>query len=256
MRGLLVAAGASAAVSVAGRRAGALSNAGAVSAWAVGTAVVAGSSWRGAAVLGTFFVTSSALSRLAADERPVAAKGGRRDARQVLANGGVAGLGALAAQLDTGVRPFAVLCGALSAATSDTWATEIGATSPMPPRMLVSHRETPPGTSGGVTRRGLAASIAGATTIALATLVVAPARTLRLALAVTLAGVGGSLLDSLLGEMVQEQRYCTTCDMPTEAVVHHCGARTALVSGISGFDNDVVNLLATCGGAIIAATLA
>lgn len=69
---------------------------------------------------------------------------------------------------------------------------------------------------------------------------------------VTGAGVFGSLLDSLLGELAQERRFCPVCDEPTESPVHRCGTMTTHVGGVEGFDNDMVNLACTAGGSGIA----
>ncbi|HEX4575234.1 MAG TPA: DUF92 domain-containing protein, partial [Gemmatimonadales bacterium] len=66
-----------------------LTPAGVGAALVVGGAVTWGLSWRGLVVLAVFFVSGSLFTQLA--ER----RGPRRDARQVLANGGVAALAAL-----------------------------------------------------------------------------------------------------------------------------------------------------------------
>jgi uncharacterized membrane protein len=67
-------------------RLGTLTRGGAVAAGMVGTAVVTGTGWSGGAVLAAFFVSSSAVGRLA--PRPALdVKGERRDAWQVGANG-------------------------------------------------------------------------------------------------------------------------------------------------------------------------
>ena len=114
---------------------------GLVAAGAVGGAVVWGLGWRGLAGLAAFFVSGSLLTQLA--ER----RGPRRSARQVLANGGVAALGALAGS-------WTLAAGALAAAAADTWATEIGAFSPIAPRLVTTGQRVTRGTSGGSTGLG------------------------------------------------------------------------------------------------------
>jgi uncharacterized protein (TIGR00297 family) len=219
----------------------------------VGAAIIGGASWPGALLLGGFFGTSSALSRLERSHG-VASKGSTRDEWQVLANGGVAAMMALLSGPLGATRSHAGLAAALAAATADTWATALGSTSPTPPRMLISGRQALPGVSGAVTQRGTLAALAGAGGIA--TLYYALFRDdshpARGAASVLLGGMTGTVIDSVLGETVQERRYCPACHRRTEARVHHCGTPTHLVGGIKGVTNDVVNLACTLTGALVA----
>jgi uncharacterized protein (TIGR00297 family) len=154
------------------------------------------------------------------------------------------------------VVAFGIFAGALSAATSDTWATEIGSRSRVAPVLLLSRRPVLPGESGGVTRLGTLGSLAGALVLGLLAGAVAwlgldAPRPLSLAAIVAAAGMAGSLGDSLLGETLQERRWCPACEMPTEAVVHDCGTRTRHGGGLAWLDNDLVNLSCTVGGALV-----
>lgn len=247
---------ASAAIAAAGWRAGALSRGGAVAATCVGVATIAGAGWRGATLLGAFFGPSSALSCLALPS-DIAAKGGRRDVAQVLANGAVA---ALAARGGSRVLDLpAAFAGALAAASADTWATEIGSRSAAQPRTLLGGTVVERGASGGVTPLGTAAAAGGAALIGLMSAALwrrddqpGPA---RVAVGLTLAGLSGSVADSLLGASVQAKRRCPVCDRPAEARVHSCGAVTALDGGVSWVGNDLVNAGCTLVGAAVAAAL-
>ncbi|MFL5608171.1 MAG: DUF92 domain-containing protein [Gemmatimonadaceae bacterium] len=256
-----VAAGlpAAAAIAWAARRAGSLSTSGAVAATAVGTAAVA-AGWRWAALLVIYFISSSLLSRVGAAEKArrtsgVVAKGGARDAIQVLANGGLFAFFAaqvpfVGAPLDAWVAAAAL--GALAAATADTWATEVGTLIGGAPRTLLTLRRAPPGTSGAVSVAGTLAMIAGALFIALL------ARALSLTTAVGIvasAGAAGAMADSLLGATLQERRWCDACALATERRVHACGTVTRLVGGRAWMDNDVVNFIATLVGAVVATAL-
>lgn len=245
---------ASVAVSAAGWRANSLTGRGAMTATAVGTAISVGSSWPGMVILGSFFVSSSALSRSDRHDT-VASHGSRRDERQVLANGAAAAIGALVGGRNDRMIGTALAAGALSAATADTWATELGAGSTSVPRLALSGRPVPPGTSGGVTRRGSLASLYGAATVGIVACAVVGAaegrtRALCVGRGVLIAGLAGSLADSVLGELVQERRRCPACDVVTEARVHRCGASTVHACGMRGVDNNVVNLACTVVGCL------
>ena len=245
------------ALALGARAARSLSISGAVAALVVGTtATVAG--WPWAIVLIVFFLTSSALSKFRHAAREarigdIVEKGDERDAIQVLANGGVFAAAALAGMI-TGNPIWSVLAvGALSAAASDTWATEIGTLLGRTPRSVVSFKPLPAGTSGGVTLPGTLASLAGAAFIAgVATL----AGTGTPVGAVFIGGVAGSLADSLAGATVQERRWCDACARGTERRVHNCGSATRVVGGVPGARNDFVNIVCTIVGGIVAALVA
>lgn len=255
MRRLLAGLTVSALVAGGGWKSRALDTSGALAATLVGTAIATGTSWPGVVTLGTFFTSSSALSRTAADA--IAEKGSRRDAAQVLANGGVAAIAAVGlARIDRSLA-LTVAAGGLAAATADTWATEVGSSSGEIPRLLVSRREVQPGESGGVTLPGSLASVAGAVLIGevaatCGAIWLGRRRMWRLLPAVAAAGIGGSIVDSLAGELIQERRFCPTCQSTTEARVHRCGTVTKHVGGVPGITNDAVNVLCTLSGALVA----
>jgi uncharacterized protein (TIGR00297 family) len=244
-------------VALLANRAGSLSPSGAVAAAIIGTASVT-AGWGWGALLVTYFVASVALSRVgsatkAARVEAIVEKGGRRDAAQVMANGGVFALLALSSLVAPAPWwPAVAACaslGALAAATADTWATEVGTLAGGVPRSILTMYPVPAGTSGGVSAPGTLASCAGALFVA------AIARTLGLSpalLAVTLGGIAGAMADTVLGATVQERRRCSACGRDTERRIHGCGARTTVSGGIAGIDNDAVNLGATIAGAAVA----
>lgn len=238
-----------------------LSLSGAIAAILLGTVVVGTGGWWPGVILVVFFASSSAISRGSAhpasplDET---AKGSRRDWIQVLANGWGILLGCVLLAV-TDWQPWLLFgIGAIAAATADTWSSEIGRTSKTPPRLVTTWQSVPPGTSGAISMRGLFASIAGAALIALivgiamqTTSFLADTSVVAAMLGVTLAGVLGGLLDSLLGATLQEQRWCDVCNVRTEANPHRCGSSTRVVGGIRGFTNDVVNFMCVMCGALI-----
>ncbi len=240
----------------------ALTGWGAISAVLVGTAVIWGVSWGGALLLGAFFASSSALSVFAGAQL-LGEKSGRRDAMQVFANGGFAALAALYALWGNELVVFTVVAGSLAAATSDTWATEIGSLSNQRPRFIVSRTPTIVGESGGVTKLGLFAAVAGAVFIGLiasicAVLQYQTASFAAVLVVVSIAGLTGSVVDSLAGEFLQSKRWCPACQEVSESTSHHCGCSTVRWSGSVWIDNDMVNAFCTgsaAGFSLVAAWL-
>jgi uncharacterized protein (TIGR00297 family) len=247
-------------VSLAAWRVGALSPSGAWGAALMGAVIfgLGGVPW--AALLLTFFITSSALSRLfrerKRDVNQKYAKGSRRDWGQVFANGGAAmfiiGLHLLYPQANW---PWLAFAGALATANADTWATELGILSPRQPRLITSWKQVPKGTSGAVSLVGTLATIAGAALVALVGWLFSPELPGgSLVGAVTAAGLAGSLIDSLLGASLQAIYYDPQREKETEKVV--CkpdGTPAAPVRGWDWMNNDMVNFTASVCGALAAA---
>lgn len=154
-------------------RARALDRSGAMAAAVLGLIVfgLGGLGW--AAVLLTFFISASVLSKLYQNAKLFVgqnfAKGSRRDAGQVAANGGVGGVLALAffilSQVMPGSRILPALwlgfCASFAAANADTWATELGVLNPRRPVLLSNFKRVPQGTSGGVSLVGTLAALVG-----------------------------------------------------------------------------------------------
>ena len=205
----------------------------------VGGGVAAGFEWLGLLLLFTFFLSGSLLTQWSGGP------GGRRTARQVLANGGVAAAAAIAG----GWPAFA---GALAAATADTWATEIGAFSPVPPRLLTTGAPVPAGTSGGITLLGTAGGAAGALLMATLASALGPAPWL----VVAGAGVAGMAADSLCGAALQGAFECASCGARHERADALCHEPVKLIRGWRWLDNDGVNVVATLVGAGVAALVA
>jgi uncharacterized protein (TIGR00297 family) len=233
-----------------------LSTSGAITAAVVGTlALAAGWSW--GVLLLLFFVTAAALTKVGERKKadligPVVQQGGERNARQVLANGGVFAIAALGYVVVPSPLWYAAGIGALAASASDTWSTEVGTLAGGTPVSIISRKHVPPGTSGGVTFVGTMAGIGGALFIgAGATLANWPVPFA----AVALGGVAGGLADSLLGATLQARHWCDLCARSTERLVHSCGTPTRHAGGIAGFDNDAVNAVCSGVGALVALLL-
>ncbi|MGC9990845.1 MAG: DUF92 domain-containing protein [Candidatus Cybelea sp.] len=250
---LAIGAALAAAVALAAYRARALSLDGAIAAFVVGTIVVDAGGWSSAAVLLAFFIPSALLTRLGR-ERKRSLRGTHepapRNAWQVLANGGVAALCAIAA-VSASVPFSAAFAGAFAAASADTWGTEIGTLARRRPISILTFRPIEPGLSGGVSLLGTIATIGGALCVAVV------ASLLRVApfWPVAVAGVAGALLDSIVGAGLQARQWCPACSCECETPQHYCGTPTTLRRGVRWIQNDAVNLMATLGGAIVAAAL-
>ncbi|MHB8145701.1 MAG: DUF92 domain-containing protein [Vulcanimicrobiaceae bacterium] len=245
-------------VAFAAYRARALDRSGAFAAFAIGAAIFGAGGWYAALVLFAFFVPSMLLSRLGRERKrdlTDIAKPGARDARQVLANGGVAAIAIVLARF-LGAPLAAVLAaayaGAFAAAAADTWGTEIGTWIGGRPRSILTLRPLAAGLSGGLSPAGTAAQVVGAASVGL----VAQAVHLAPFWPVAIAGFIGATIDSLLGAGVQALRHCPRCKRDCENNPHVCGSPTTLLRGVAWFENDAVNFAATLGGAVFAALFA
>ncbi|HMJ12504.1 MAG TPA: DUF92 domain-containing protein [Polyangiaceae bacterium] len=244
-------------------RRGSLSRSGGAAAVLIGTGIYAGGGGAWFFALVTFFVSSTLLGRVGRARKATIKrefeKGDTRDAKQALANGGIALLCSLAMLVSGNLAWSGAFVGALSTANADTWATELGVLSRGEPLSLTRFKHVPRGTSGAISALGLVATAGGALAIGLVAaaahqaFMLSSARLLILALA---AGVVGSLTDSLLGATLQGGYHCAACDRSCEGGVHHCGHRTRHVRGLRWLDNDCVNLAATLMGAAVGALIA
>jgi uncharacterized protein (TIGR00297 family) len=224
---------------------------GTLAAWIVGVLILLGAGWQGGAILAVFFVSSSLISKLTAKRfaPELDLKSDRRDAWQVFANGGVAALAAVLAPNDFSLRIWLVTA-SLAAAAADTWATSVGSLSPVPPRLLWTRREVVAGTSGGVTAAGAWGAALGAALVSLTGAWAAGDP--PLALAGTLIGFAGMLLDSTIGGRLQGRFHCPRCDVQSEWVRHRCGTTTRLTGGFRWLNNDAVNGIATAFATLLA----
>lgn len=243
----------SATIGYAGYRREALTRSGWLGAILTGTAVFGFGGLDWGLILIAFFVSSSLLTRYQqgakAEAAEAFAKAGPRDLGQSLANGGVAAVVALAYGLTGEQMWVSVFVGALGEANADTWATELGILAKQKPRLITTGREVPPGASGGVTRLGTLAALAGAALIGgLAALFRGDGRLLIVGAA---AGLAGSVFDSLLGATVQGIYYSEKRGKETERPVERDGTPNRPVRGWPWMNNDVVNLLGTLAGSLV-----
>ncbi len=253
-------------------RAHALNRSGFLAASILGTIIfgLGGVGW--ALVLLTFFISSSGLSMIFKAKKTGSdqdfAKGSQRDAGQVLANGGVAGVLALTyfilSQFVTDSHWFGVLwlgfAASLAGANADTWGTELGMLNPREPILTTNFKPVLKGTSGAVSLVGSLAALCGSGLVAgLAALVEkagwAPGCELSSRgqfLLITSAGFIGALIDSYLGATLQIIYYCPRCEKETERhPLHVCGMKTSYLRGLMWMNNDWVNATCTMSAGLV-----
>jgi uncharacterized protein (TIGR00297 family) len=218
-----------------------------------------GLSW--AVLLLTFFISSSGLSRAFSRHKANLgekfAKGGQRDWAQVFANGGIGALLVIInAFYPEQFWPWIAYAGAMATVNADTWATELGVLSGKPPRLITTGQIVERGTSGGITFLGTLATLGGAVLIALVTALFTTEPMVLILVVVSLAGLSGSLLDSVLGATVQAIYDCPHCSTETERYpLHSCGRKTVHKRGFYWLNNDLVNFISSMFGAVMAVGL-
>mmetsp|Transcript_22137 Transcript_22137/g.46707 ORF Transcript_22137/g.46707 Transcript_22137/m.46707 type:complete len:397 (-) Transcript_22137:168-1358(-) len=270
-----------------------LSKSGALSAFAVASLSLA-TSWRNGVTLLAFYWTSSKLTRVGSKIKGKleegATEGGNRGASQVFACSLIAvicacirrivvgcdgplGSGSLLGdQLTLAYTAFFACC------AGDTWASELGVLSKSLPRLIIKPwKEVPPGTNGGISLVGLAASAAGGILMGLFHGLFVPggiasllplfggssmlsaisfAQFQREVLVLTfvgfMGGFGGSLLDSLLGATIQATYY----DNEAKKIAKREGPTTTKVGGWGFLSNEMVNVVSTAISALVAGLVA
>ncbi|HUT20992.1 MAG TPA: DUF92 domain-containing protein [Anaerolineae bacterium] len=264
---LLLGVALSGAVGLLAYRRGSLSRSGVAGALIAGSCIFGFGGWVWGVLLILFFASSSLLSRYrAADKSAVAqqfAKGGRRDAWQALANGGVCAVLAIAYWLHEVPLLWGAFVGSMGAVTADTWATELGVLAKRRPRLVTTWQPVATGTSGGVSLLGMAATLAGSVSIgASATLLLAVSRTLggngpggsgalSLILPAVLGGIVGAFVDSVMGATIQAVYYSEERQKETEKRSELDGTPNRYLRGWSWVTNDVVNLTSALVGALV-----
>ena len=237
-----------------------LDKSGAIAATIEGTLIFGLGGWEWAILLLTFFISSSALSKMfkarKKDLKEKFDKGSKRDAMQVIGNGGLAAIfAALHFFFPNALWTWLGFSAALAAVNADTWATELGVLNPSRPRMITNlSQKVEKGTSGGISVMGTFASLAGAAQIGIFAGLFTPSGSfLPIFAIITLAGLLGALFDSYLGATVQAIYYCPSCEKETERQPNHlCGTETQYKRGFNWLTNDWVNFACAAAGVLVA----
>jgi uncharacterized protein (TIGR00297 family) len=184
---------------------GMISRSGVLGGLLVGTTIYASLGPRGFAILALFVIGGSLLTRLGygSKEHSGTAQehGGRRSARNALANCAVAVLCAILAAT-TGSNLFiAAFVASLGAAFADTAESEIGQLFGRTPRLITTLQKVPPGTDGAVSFPGTLAGVGAAGLTAMLALALGMLETPGSALIVAISGLLGTIADSLIGAL-------------------------------------------------------
>ncbi|KAG9459366.1 hypothetical protein H6P81_003874 [Aristolochia fimbriata] len=225
-------------------------------------------SFRLGALLLAFFFTSSKLTKVGEEKkRTIEAdfkEGGQRNWLQVLANSGIATVLVVAVGILTNWKDPCLnskesafvtalvggIIGHYACCNGDTWSSELGMLSQEQPRLITTFKPVRKGTNGAVTKTGLLAAAAAGSVIGLTFLLfglvtancstsdVTIKQLLVLPLA-TVAGLCGSLIDSLLGATLEFSGFCTV----RNKIVSKRGPTVRKISGVDVLDNNAVNLV-------------
>ncbi|KAI9302850.1 integral membrane protein DUF92-domain-containing protein [Cunninghamella echinulata] len=237
---------------------------GSAGAFLLGMVTFSSSYWLFTVALLTFFITSSKLTKVKAERKRQLEEDydllSERNLIQVLCNGLIGGIAVSlfhaygeSTQCYDLTRWGKVLLwiyiGHYSCCAGDTWASELGILNKSDPFLITTGKRVQPGVNGAVSPLGLAASLGGGITIgivsALSLLVDQRCSGFAWDLVVlgSLAGLGGSLVDSLLGATVQETLYSKDKHMVVSSKDNN--KDTVVVSGWNILDNHQVNLLSS-----------
>ena len=236
-----------------------LSGSGSVALVLLGTLVFGVGGWMFSGPILIFFILSSILSKVGKKRKTklltVFEKSGTRDAAQVLANGGVAGLMLVFWYFGKNDMFYVAYIAALAAVTADTWATEVGVLAKGNPRSILTFKRVPMGTSGGISLIGTIGALLGSLVLTasgvLFSLNSSPYFfTWPLVVLVLASGLMASMVDSMLGATVQAQFRCPACNKVTEKHIHCDNTVTKFHSGFRWINNDVVNGLCAVSGVL------
>ena len=171
----------------------------------LGTVIYASLGPQGFAVLALFVVGGSLLTRLGygSKERAGTAQegGGRRGAKNALANCAVPVFCAVLASLIGSPSFAAAFVASLGAAFADTAESEVGQLYGHTPRLITTLRRVPPGTDGAVSLPGTLAGAAAATATAALGLALNLIEGPGAMLVVAIAALLGTVADSLIGAL-------------------------------------------------------
>lgn len=188
-----------------------LTLAGSLTGGIVATAIFAGFGFTGIAMLAAFFVLSVLATGYKKARKRKSGPGThhteKRDAGQVLANGGAAALfGLLAYDIPSQAVLFGALTAAsLASATADTLSSELGMVYGRRFYNIISFRPDEKGRDGAVSLEGILIGIAGTTVIAI--IYSLGIGWSNISFYIIIAGTTGNITDSVLGATLERKGY-------------------------------------------------
>ena len=202
---------------------------GALCGWCLGVALYTFSGWRGFSLLFVFFVLGTACTKIGYAKKVLLGiaqeKGGRRGARNAIANAGAGVLFAFLAIATPYHALFALaLTAAFATAAADTVSSEIGQAFGRRAYLVTTLRRVPAGTDGAVSIEGTLAGVV-ASTLPAALAASTSLISWRGAAVAIVAAFIGTTLESFLGATLQRENT---------------------------IDNEVVNLANTLAGGLVA----
>ncbi|KAJ3695725.1 hypothetical protein LUZ60_001102 [Juncus effusus] len=224
-------------------------------------------SYRYGVMLLAFFFSSSKLTKVGQQKKKTIdehfKEGGQRNWIQVLSNSSLAAILAIFVSILTkgedkclNTKDSKIITGLIgglighyACCNGDTWSSELGVLSDAQPRLITTFKPVKKGTNGGVTLQGLAASACAGFLIGIMYLTVSLLTTkcdadvawrqLYVVPIASLAGLVGSLIDSVLGATLQFSGYCSL----RKKVVSKRSPSVTKISGIDFLDNNAVNAM-------------
>nr|BAN41001.1 transmembrane protein, putative [Entamoeba invadens] len=224
----------------------------------------------------TFFITSSALTKVGKQKKKTIeatyAKESVRGVEQVFCNSLIPSICCLLIYFMKGTYKieycntpttletliYGMIPGFYSCTNGDTWSSEIGVLSKTQPFHLTLFKRVPTGTNGGVSLVGVVAGLLGSLLIGT---IAALSQTLicgfevhsafLVLTSVTISGVIGNFLDSLIGGTLQYSGW----DNVNKRVVRENGENVTRICGQDILSNSMVNLITSTISGAICATL-
>ena len=226
---------------------------GSIAAAVLATLIFGFGSFKWGIPLFSFFLFSSILSNTRKKRNPIVdehfEKSSTRDHRQVLANGGLGGILILLFVINPKEIYYILYVSALAAVCADTWATEIGTFVKAKTYNIINWTPVDQGISGGISLIGTLGAVAGSTFLTLSALPWLYNFPVSLIILIILAGIIGSLIDSVFGATIQVQYRCSICNIQTEKKTH-CNNNNLRLSGNRYVNNDAVNFIGSLSGSL------